>query len=144
VPETFEGDLHQEETFSVTLPPGWAVRRDEERVYLVSAQPPGVLCCTSQRVEVADDLPNLSRMLAGFLTRTGHPVATDELMRISNVPGAAGFCWQYFEDGNFHRIWIFGNHACWLLWTFTSATSDLDHFHPLLERLLKTLALVEA
>lgn len=136
-------DLLQEETFSLTLPDGWAVRRDEERVYLVSSQPPGVLCCTAQPVEQAEQLPNLSRMLAGFLTRTGHPVATDELLRISNVAGGTGFCWQYFEEGTFHRIWIFGNHFSWLLWTFTSATADLDHFHPLLEGMIKSLILVQ-
>lgn len=130
-----------EETFALTVPEGWAVRRDDERVFLVSERPPGVLCCTPQVVDDPDRLPNLARMLAGFLTRTGHPVATDELLRISNVPGASGYCWQYFEGGSFHRIWIFGNHASWLLWTFSSATSDLDHFHPQLEGLLKSLSL---
>ncbi len=134
----------EEETFRLTVPDDWVVRRDEERVYLISERPAGVLCCTPQVVSNPDELPNLSRMLAGFLTRTGHPVATDELLRISNVPGAAGFCWQYFEDGKFQRIWIFGNASCWVLWTFTSATSDLDHFHPLLEGMLKSLSLVGA
>jgi hypothetical protein len=83
-------------------------------------------------------------MLAGFLTRTGHPVATDELLRISNVPGAGGFCWQYFEEGTFHRIWVFGNSLSWLMWTFTCAGADMDHFHPLLQGLVKSLSLVEA
>lgn len=133
----------EESTFSVTVPDEWSVRRDEERVYLVSASPPGVLCCTPQRVDDPDRLPNLARMLAGFLTRTGHPVATDELLRISNVPGASGYCWQYFDSGSFHRIWIFGNKASWLLWTFSSSSADLDHFHPLLEGMLKSLSLVE-
>lgn len=132
-----------EPTFSLDLPEGWEVRRDEERLYLVSERPAGVLCCTAEEVRDSAELPNLSRMLAGFLTRTGHAVATDELLRISNVPGAAGFCWQYFEDGTFHRLWVFGNHASWLFWSFSSASSDLDHFHPLLEGLLKSLSLVE-
>lgn len=133
----------EEETFSLTLPDGWMVRRDEERLFLVSKAPPGVLCCTAEFVDDPSELPNLSRMLAGFLTRTGHAVATDELLRISNVPGAAGFCWQYFEDGTFHRIWIFGNRLSWLLWTFSSFSADLDHFHPLLEGVLKSLVLVD-
>ncbi len=133
----------EEATFSVAVPEGWRVHRDEDGLFLISDQPAGVLCCTSELVQDAEELPNLSRMLAGFLTRTGHPVATDELLRISNVPGAAGFCWQYFEDGKFHRIWIFGNQRCWLLWTFTSAGDDMDHFHPQLEGMLKTLALVQ-
>lgn len=133
----------EEETFSLELPDGWLVRRDDDRIYLISPEPPGVLCCTSEWVEDAEELPNLSRMLAGFLTRTGHPVATDELLRISNIGGGEGFCWQYFEGSTFHRLWIFGNQACWLLWTFSSQTSDLDHFHPVLERMQKTLVLVE-
>ncbi len=132
-----------EPTFALEIPTDWSLRRDEGRIYLVSEKPAGVLCCTCETVTDSSELPNLSRMLAGFLTRTGHPVATDELLRISNVPGAAGFCWQYFEDGTFHRVWIFGNHSCWLFWTFTSASGDLDHFHPLLEALLKSLSLVE-
>jgi hypothetical protein len=134
----------REDTFAVTLPAGWEVRRDEECVYLVSPAPAGVLCSTAKRVESLEELPNLSRMLAGFLTRTGHPVATDELLRLSNISGGQGFCWQYFENGVFHRLWIFGNRASWLLWTFSCSASDVDHFHPLLEALLKTLSLDEA
>ncbi len=132
-----------EPTFALEIPEGWSIKRDEERIYLVSESPVGVLCCTPETVTDGSELPNLSRMLAGFLTRTGHAVATDELLRISNVPGAAGFCWQYFEDGTFHRVWIFGNHTSWMFWSFTSAVADLDHFHPLLEGLLKSLSLVE-
>ena len=130
-----------EPTFALEVPPGWEIRRDEERLYLVAVEPAGVLCCTAEVVEDSAELPNLSRMLAGFLTRTGHAVATDELLRISNVPGAGGFCWQYFEEGTFHRFWIFGNHSAWLFWTFSSATADLEHFHPLLEGLLKSLSM---
>lgn len=136
--------LHREETFAVTLPEGWSVRHDEECVYFVCQTPPGVLCSTASRVENSDELPNLSRMLAGFLTRTGRPVATDELLRLSNVSGADGFCWQYFEDGVFHRIWVFGNRQSWLLWTFSCAREDVDRFHPLLEGLVRSLSLVEA
>lgn len=132
----------EEPTFSLELAPGWKVRRDDECLYLISEEPAGVLCCTAERVVDRAELPNLSRMLAGFLTRTGHSVATDELLAISSVPGAVGFCWQYFEDGKFHRFWIFGNEATWLFWTFTSRTADLDHFHPLLEQLLKSLTLL--
>lgn len=135
--------LHQEEIFSLRLPAGWAVRRDEERVYFISPAPPGVLCCTPERVEDPSQLPNLSRMLAGFLTRTGHPVATDELLRITGVPGAVGFCWQYFEDGTFHRVWVFGNQVSWMLWTFSCGSADFEHFHPILEGLQKSLALSE-
>lgn len=130
-----------EPTFSLEVPDSWEIRRDEERLYLVALEPAGVLCSTAEVVEDSSELPNLSRMLAGFLTRTGRSVATDELLRISNVPGAAGFCWQYFEEGVFHRFWIFGNHSAWIFWTFSSATAALDHFHPLLEDLVKSLSM---
>lgn len=131
----------EQPTFSLEVPAGWEVRHEEEQVFLISRTPPGVLCCTAQTVENSEELPNLSRMLAGFLTRSGHPVATDELLRLSNIPNAVAFCWQYFEQGTFHRVWIFGNRRSWLLWTFSSAGTDMDHFHPLLEDLQKSLAL---
>ncbi len=135
--------VHSHETFRLQVPPEWTVRGDDDRVYFVSTEPPGVLCCTAQRVQDAEELPNLSRMLAGFLTRSGHPVATDDLLVISGNITARGFCWQYFEDGSFCRIWIFGNQTSWLLITFNSAVEHLDDFHPVLEQVLKTLVLVD-
>ena len=66
----------EQPTFSLEVPAGWEVRHEEEQVFLISRTPPGVLCCTAQTVENSEELPNLSRMLAGFLTRSGHPVAT--------------------------------------------------------------------
>lgn len=133
--------LHQDLTFTLTVPLEWTIRRDEDRVYFVSAHPPGVLCCTPEKVSEAQELPNLARMLAGFLTRTGHPVATDELLRITNVVGASGYCWQYFENGMFHRLWVFGNEVSWLLLTFSSSSADYDAFHAVLETIVKSLSL---
>lgn len=129
------------ETFQLSLPQGWTQRSDEECLYGVCTDPPGVLCCTPSLVEDSDQLPNLSRMLAGFLTRSGHPVATDELLRVSGVANAHGFCWQYVENERFHRIWVFGNQVSWLLLTFTSGAEAQSTFHPLLNEMIATLAL---
>lgn len=129
------------DTFSLTLPQGWTKRDDEGRVYGLSTEPPGVLCCTASPVENSEELPNLSRMLAGFLTRSGHPVATDELLRVSKVAHAHGFCWQYSEEGNFTRLWMFGNRESWLLMTFTAPEQHVAHFHPLLDQIVESLTL---
>lgn len=131
----------KEPTFQMELPSDWVVRRDEERIYAVCPQPPGVLCCTPQEVEDSEEFPNLSRMLAGFLTRSGHPVATDELLRITGVAHAHGFCWQYVEDDTFHRIWIFGNARSWLLLTFTCPAPHQGDFSETLNELIRGLSL---
>lgn len=131
----------KEELFSLSMPALWTLRRDEGCLYLVSTTPPGVLCSTSERVADTEELPNLSRMLAGFLTRTGHTVAPNELLILSNIPGAAGFCWQYVQDQVFYRYWIFGNAKCWVFWNFTSAAADMESFHPVLEQIVRSLKL---
>lgn len=132
-----------EELFSLRLPDGWVVRRDEGRLYLVSQGPPGVLCSTAEPVLDAEELPNLSRMLSGFLTRTGHSVAPNELLIISNIPGAAGFCWQLVKDDIFYRFWVFGNRSCWLFWTFSSSAKDMDYFYPALSGIVHSLNIFE-
>ena len=110
-------------------------------MHCVSRQPPGVINLTSEAVTERESLPNLSRMLAGFLTRTGHPVATDELLRVSDVPGAPGFSWQYTEEGTYHRLWLFGNLASWLLIHFVCPKEHYSEFHQSLTDSIKTLRL---
>ena len=110
----------EEKTFSLTLPDSFEVHRDGDRLQCVSREPAGVLFLTPEEVENPEELPNLSRMLAGFLTRSGHPVATDELLRVSSVPKAHGFSWQYVEESKYHRLWLFGNRSCWLLVTLSA------------------------
>ncbi len=125
--------------FSLILPEGWVCKSENERRYGVCLSPPGVLCCTPERVTETDRLPNLARMLAGFLTRQGHPVATDELLIVSGVAGADGYSWQYVEDGSFLRFWIFGNETRWLFLTFTTPEAHRIEFLPVLDELIRTL-----
>ena len=136
VPETL-----RELTYSLVLPPGFQPNRDDEGLHCVCTAPPGILCFTAESVEDKDSLPNLSRMLAGYLTRMGHPVATDELLKVSSVPGAYGFCWQYVEKQKFQRFWIFGNEKSWLFITFVSSEEDKDKLHEPLQQMVKTIRL---
>ncbi|HIB68990.1 MAG TPA: hypothetical protein EYO33_28860 [Phycisphaerales bacterium] len=133
--------LLDEKLFSIALPDSFEIHRDGERLQCVSREPVGVLSLTPEEVENADELPNLSRMLAGFLTRSGHPVATDELLRVSSVSGAHGFSWQYTEDSKYHRLWLFGNKFCWLLVTFICPQDGVNEFHERLQELVKTIRL---
>ena len=130
-----------EKTFSLDLPDSFEIHRDGPRLQCVSREPVGVLSLTPEEVEDADELPNLSRMLAGFLTRSGHPVTTDELLRVSSVPEAHGFSWQYVEDSKYHRLWLFGNKHCWLLVTFICPHEAVAEFHESLQDLVKTIRL---
>lgn len=134
----------EKDLFRLSLPLGWTDREEEGRSFLISEDPPGVMCCTAERVDDPSELPNLSRMLAGFLTRTGHPVATDELLRVTRVVGVTGFSWQYAEDERYHRLWILGNRHCWLLLTFSCALSHRDHFFSVLEAIVGSLELAES
>lgn len=130
-----------EPTFSIQLPDSFQLIRDEGQLQCVCREPAGVLSLTPEAVTDPENLPNLSRMLAGFLTRTGHPVATDELLRITSVPDAHGFSWQYTEEQNFHRLWLFGNRYSWLLLTFVCPEEARPGFHELLQNAVKTIRL---
>lgn len=109
----------------------------------VCREPAGVLVLTTEVVENPDELPSLSRMLAGFLTRSGHPVATDELLQVNSVPGAYGFSWQYTQDGTYHRFWLFGNEYCWLLLSFLCPQDNQAHFYQPLQDLIDSVRLQE-
>lgn len=130
-----------ESTFFLSLPDNFEIVRDEERIQCVSREPVGVLSLTPEEVHDPEHLPNLSRMLAGFLTRSGHPVATDELLRITTVPDAHGFSWHYSENGNAHRFWLMGNRDSWLLLTFVCPAANMSVFHEPLQEVIKTVRL---
>lgn len=127
-------------TFSLRLPDGFEVVENDV-LCCVCRQPPGVLHLTSEAVDDPKELPNLSRMLAGFLTRSGHPVATDELLRVTSVPHAHGFSWQYTEEGHYNRLWLFGNELSWLLLHFVTPREHYAEFHEKLTGAVQTLRL---
>ena len=129
------------QNFTIELGERFAVESDEVGYQCLCQEPPAILTLLPETVENKDELPNLSRMLAGFLTRSGHPVATDELLRMTNVPGAHGFSWQYVENENYHRLWLFGNEASWLLMTFICPLEHRDAFHEFQQTMVKSLRL---
>ncbi len=125
--------------FAISYPSHWEVRVQETRSFLICLDPPGVLCCTFERVQDTTSLPNLSRMLAGYLTRNGHPVATDELLRMSGSPGLEGFSWQYKEHSVFYRLWLYGNEKAWILLTFNTPEGDEGLFQQILNSMVRSL-----
>lgn len=131
----------EQPNFSLTLPGSFQTAETDGVLHCICREPPGVLHLTSQEVENKDELPNLSRMLAGFLTRSGHPVATDELLQITSVPEAHGFSWQYTREERYHRLWLFGNELSWLLLHFVCPQEVYGQFHELLSESIKTLRL---
>ena len=132
--------------FTVKLPSDWQLKEEAEGqlAHGISSSPPGVLTLKWEQVTDTEELPNLSRMLAGFLTRSGHPVATDELLPLSNVSGAQGFSWQYQEEATYHRFWLLGHRQCWLLLTFVCPQEYHSAFEASLGALLADLVFHES
>jgi len=130
-----------EKTFLLEVPDSFQTIREGDSLQCVSREPAGVIVLTSEEVTDTDSLPSLSRMLAGFLTRSGHPVATDELLRVSSVPGCHGFSWQYCEGGNYHRFWLFGNESAWLLLTFVCPEAERASFQDVLSEVVNSIRL---
>ena len=103
------------------LPPSWSWFPDEAGGAAVF-QPAGqtassVLHIHVEGVDDSESLPNLSRMLAGFLTLRGRPVATDDLLEL-DLPNTQAFAWQYQEGEQAVRVWVAGNELAWAFINF--------------------------
>lgn len=107
---------HQQ-LFSVAIPEGWEFFADEHGGSLITPCQTAVLHIHSEGVTDAAELPNLTRMLAGFLTLHHKPVATDELLSIK-LPGALCFAYQYADLERAVRVWIIGNEKAWAFLNF--------------------------
>jgi hypothetical protein len=70
-----------------------------------------------QAVDDPSDLPNLARMLSGFLTLRGRPVATDELLE-GRTKNGKSYGWQYQDGEQAVRLWVLGNRQAWCFVTF--------------------------
>lgn len=103
--------------FSLAVPEGWQFFADEQGGSLITPCQTAVLHIHSEAVSDAAELPNLTRMLAGFLTLHHKPVATDDLLPIK-VPGALCFAYQYAEGERAVRVWIVGNEKAWAFLNF--------------------------
>ena len=107
---------HQQ-LFSVSIPDGWEFYPDDLGGSLITPCRTAVLHIHSEGVTDVAELPNLTRMLAGFLTLHHKPVATDELLPIK-LPGALCFAYQYAELERVVRVWIIGNEKAWAFLNF--------------------------
>ncbi|MBX3167834.1 MAG: hypothetical protein KF760_10500 [Candidatus Eremiobacteraeota bacterium] len=103
--------------FSLAVPEGWQFFADDQGGSLITPCQTAVLHIHSEAVSDPAELPNLTRMLAGFLTLHHKPVATDELLPIK-VAGALCFAYQYAELERVVRVWILGNEKAWAFLNF--------------------------
>lgn len=108
--------MHQQ-LFSIAVPEGWQFFADEHGGSLITPCQTAVLHIHSEAVEDTSELPNLTRMLAGFLTLHHKPVATDELLAVK-LTGALCFAYQYAEIERAVRVWIIGNEKAWAFLNF--------------------------
>lgn len=107
--------------FSIQLPPGWQFFPDLHGGGVIPPGSQGVLHFHSERVADSAELPNLSRMLAGFVTLHHQPVATDQLRRLS-INGSDAFAWQYVDKSEQAvRLWVVGNDAAWVFINFQAS-----------------------
>ena len=103
--------------FAMEIPEGWHFFADEHGGSLIPPCQTAVLHIHAEAVVDAAELPNLTQMLAGFLTLHHRPVATDELLPIK-LPGALCFAYQYAEGPRAVRVWIMGDEAAWAFVNF--------------------------
>lgn len=107
---------HQD-LFSLPVPEDWQFYPDEHGGSLITPDQTAVLHVHAEKVTDVAELPNLTRMLAGFLTLHHKPVATDELLPIK-LPGALCFAYQYSDGERAVRVWIIGNEKAWAFLNF--------------------------
>ncbi len=131
---------HSNQLFSLALQPGWQWQEQEDGGLCFSQEPPGVLHLSAEPVADPESLPNLSRMLAGFVTRTVRPVATDDLLRVP-LAGAEGFSWQYVAEDKACRVWVFGNRQAWVFASFHCQLEDAPNHQTGVEKMVTSLKL---
>lgn len=103
--------------FDLKIPSGWDFYPDAQGGSLIAPCRTAILHIHAEAVRDPRELPNLTRMLAGFLTLHHKPVATDELLPIK-LPGALCFAYQYADGPRAVRVWIIGNEKAWAFINF--------------------------
>lgn len=134
--------------FALDLPPDWQWFPDEHGGSAVPPGPPAALHLSAERVVEAEELPNLSRMLAGFVTRHVGPVTTQDLIP-ANFPQATGFAWQFIEETaerppHLWKVWIAGNEHAWCFVSFNCSLKDHETHREKIENVVSTLTLLTA
>jgi hypothetical protein len=137
---------HPEGLFRVRLPAGWTWHADEGGGAAVAPGEPGVLYLFAQPVVDRGALPNLPRMLAGFLSERGRPVLTEQLLKV-RLGGRGGYAWRYLEErgGREHAwfLWVTGNLRCWLLASYNCPAEHAFAHQGEVDEILASLELAE-
>jgi hypothetical protein len=132
--------VHPTGLFALDLPPGWGWHNEPDGGAAVPPGAPGALVISAQAVEDPTRLPNVSRMLAGFLTLRGRPVAADALTSIQ-ADGSQGVSYRYTEGEHFWQLWVVGNQATWALLSYNCPAEFQDSHRPALETIVASLRL---
>ncbi len=137
----------EENLFELRLPEGFTWRSEAGGGAALCHQPPGVLHFSAEPVEDPDELPNLSRMLANFVTLHVKPVATDELLRLQ-LDNSLAFGWQYKEDleggeSRLWRVWVAGNQHAYVFISFNCSLKNQSHFQPLVDNIVSSIKLLQ-
>ena len=130
------------------LPPEWQWYPDESGGGAVPPDRQSVLHVRAESVDDPAELPNLSRMMASFLTYHLRPVATDELMPFS-VGGGLGYTWQYMEEWEEEpriqaiRVWVMGNERAWAFANFQGPAALVQTSREQVDRVISSFRFVE-
>jgi len=128
--------VQHQNLFSFEAPEGWQFFADEHGGSLITPCQTAVLHIHSEGVSDPAELPNLTRMLAGFLTLHHKPVATDELLPIK-LPGALCFAYQYAEMERAVRVWIIGNEKAWAFLNFQVPFARQIEYRTVIDQLVR-------
>jgi hypothetical protein len=138
--------VHPEGLFRVTLPPDWAWVPDEGGGAAVPPGDPGVLYFFAQAVTDRRALPNLQRMLAGFLSQRGRPVLTEQLLTV-RLGRHRGYAWRFLEERpqgeHAWFLWITGNLKAWLLVSYNCPAGYASSHQAEIDEILASLRLAE-
>ena len=128
------------------FPPEWSWHPDELGGGAVPPERDCVFHVRAEPVEDVTELPNLSRMLASFLTYHVRPVATDELHSFA-VGGGLGYAWQYMEEWEAPeergpiqaiRVWVVGNERAWAFANFQGPMEEVRRHRQLVDEIVSS------
>lgn len=127
--------------FELPAPSDWTFYPDEHGGSWIPPCQSAVLHVHAELVSDPAELPNLTRMLAGFLTQHHRPVATDELLPIK-IPEALCFSWQYMEiapEGweRVVRLWIVGNEKAWAFVNFQLPLTRMEALNEVVDGMIR-------
>jgi len=130
------------ELFDPQIPDGWEFFPDEQGGSLIAPCRTAILHIHAEAVSDPRELPNLTRMLAGFLTLHHKPVATDELLPIK-LSGALCFAYQYADGPRAVRVWIVGNEKTWAFINFQVSFDREMQYRSLVDEWIRAFRFAE-